>query len=77
MLNHKDSNDINFWKYSELTNKIRTDAITNQRWQTDNKASIHSGNINSKVPTTGKKVKYKEKPEQLQWKELKSELIVS
>ena len=39
----------------------------------DNKASIHCGNINSKVPTTDKKVKYIEKPEQLQWNELKSE----
>ena len=39
----------------------------------DNKASIHSGNINSKVVTTDKKVKYIEKPEELQWNELKSE----
>ena len=31
----------------------------------DNKAPIHSGNINSKVPTTDEKVKYIEKPEQL------------
>ena len=34
---------------------------------------IHSGNINSKVLTTNKKIKYIEKPEQLQWNELKNE----
>ena len=43
----------------------------------DKKAQIHSGNINSKVPTTVKTVKYIGKPEQLQWNELKSELTVT
>ena len=39
----------------------------------DNKAPIHNANINSKVPTTDKKVKYIEKPKQLQQDELKNE----
>ena len=43
----------------------------------DSKAPIHSGNINSKVRKTDKKVKYIEKPEQQQWNELKGELTVS
>ena len=77
MLNHKDSDDNNFWKYSELTNQIKTETNTKQRWQMDKKAQIHSGNINSKVPTTVKTVKYIGKPEQLQWNELKSELTVT
>ena len=71
MLNHKDSDENNFQKYSELTNQIRTETNTKQRWQTDHKASIQSGNINSKVLTTGKKVKYIEEPEQLKWNEYK------
>ena len=33
----------------------------------------NSGNINSKVLITDKKVKYIEEPEQLQWSELKNE----
>ena len=37
----------------------------------NNKVLINSGNINSKVLITGKKVKYIEEPEQLQWNELK------
>ena len=37
------------------------------------KVLIHSGNINSKVLITNKKIKYIEKPEQLQWNELKNE----
>ena len=37
------------------------------------KVLIHSGNINSKVLITDKKVKYIEKPEQLQQNELKNE----
>ena len=32
----------------------------------NNKAPIHSANINSKVPTTDKIVKYIEKPKQIQ-----------
>ena len=55
MLNHKDSDDNNLnWKHSDLTNKIRTEINTKQQKQTE-KAPIHSGNINSKVLTTGKK----------------------
>ena len=38
-----------------------------------NKVLIHTGNIKSKVLITGKKVKYIEKPEQLQLNELKSQ----
>ena len=37
------------------------------------KVLINSGNINSKVLITDKKVKYIEEPEQLQWNELKNE----
>ena len=33
----------------------------------------NSGNLNSKVLITDKKVKYIEEPEQLQWSELKNE----
>ena len=40
MLNHKDSDDSKFWKYSEL--KL-------QRWKMENNATVHSGNINSKI----------------------------
>ena len=39
----------------------------------DNKVLINSGNINSKLVITDKKVKYIEKPEQPQWNELKNE----
>ena len=39
----------------------------------DYKVLIHSGNINSKVLITDKKVKYIEKPEQLQQNELMNE----
>ena len=78
MLNHKDSNDINLnWKLSELANQIRTETNKKQQWQTDKKAPIHSGNISSGVPITDKKVKRIEKPKQLQWNELKSELTLS
>ena len=39
----------------------------------DDMVLIDSGNINSKVLITDKKVKYIEKAEQLQWNELKNE----
>ena len=39
----------------------------------NNKVLINSGNINSKVLITDKKVKYIDEPEQLQWSELKNE----
>ena len=39
----------------------------------NNKVLINSGNINSKVLITDKKVKYIEEPEQLQWNKLKNE----
>ena len=43
-----------------------------------NKVLINSGNINSKVLITDKKkVKSTEEPEQLQWNELKNELVTT
>ena len=41
------------------------------------KVLINSGNINSKVLITGKKVKCVEEPEQLQWYELKNEQLTT
>ena len=65
MLNHKDSDGNNFWNYRELINSIRTETHTKQRWQMDNKAPTQWQH-NSRVLITNKKVKYIEKPEQLQ-----------
>ena len=73
MLNHKDSDDNNFWKYSELSNQIITETNTKQRWQTHKKAPINSGSIYSKVPTTDKKVKYRKKPKATTMKWIKKQ----
>ena len=64
------------WQHKQQSNdnhqksKIHRKTRTTMEWI---KKRINSGNINSKVMTTNKKVKYIEKPEQLQLNELKSE----